>query len=300
MKKTLPHTSQGTVMTLAIFCLFASCLTTIHIPTANAITSGKYDVPNKPSGILVLTVQNEKGEQKIPLSLDKMLFNLIPHYDQNGNFKSLTMKLKPDLGKIYQQVGYQSKSEKVAYVYPIFTQAAYENNGFYDYYKKKCDTSCITVPIPSSISGSYPSSIATAFALTLLNYSSINDIDIDKNPDILKKYDKIIILHNEYVTQKEFDAITHHPNVVYLFPNALYAKVNVDYQQGTITLIKGHGYPSANITNGFGWKNDNSKYEYDFQCDNWHFYPINHGKMLNCYPNYRVLYDASLLQAIKN
>jgi hypothetical protein len=279
--------------------LFSTC-SIISIHAANAVTPRKYDVPNKPSGTIVLTVQNEKGIQKIPLSLDKMLFNLISHYDQNGNFKSLTMKLKPDLGKIYQKVGYPSTSRKIAYMYPIFTQAAYDNNGFYDYYNKKCNTSCITIPIPSDIKGSYPSSIATAFALTLLNYSSINDIDIDKNPDILKKYDKIIILHNEYVTQKEFDAITHHPNVVYLFPNALYAKVNIDYQQGTITLIKGHGYPTANIKNGFGWKNDNSKYEYDFQCNHWNFYSVNNGKMLNCYPDYRVLYDVSLLQAIKN
>ncbi|KFI21105.1 hypothetical protein HW44_17400, partial [Nitrosococcus oceani] len=131
--------------------------------------------------------------------------------------------------------------------------------GFYDYYNKKCDTSCLTVSIPKKISGSYSSSITAAFALTLLNYSSINDIDVDKNPDMLKKYDKVIVLHNEYVTQREFDAITHHPNVVYLFPNALYAKVNTDYKKSTITLAKGHGYPDKNTRNGFGWKNDNSK-----------------------------------------
>lgn len=274
--------------------------TLVSTHTANALTSVKYDIPVKPSDVLDILVKTNNGEQKLSLPVNKLLFNVIPHYDQDGKFRSFTMKLKPELNQVYQKVGYSHMSEKIAYVYPIFTQAAYSTKGFYDYYNKKCDTSCLTVQIPSKIRGSYSSSITTAFALTLLNYSSINDIDIDKNPDILKKYDKVIVLHNEYVTQKEFDAITHHPNVVYLFPNALYAKVNTDYHKGTITLVHGHGYPDKNITNGFGWNLDNSKYEYDVKCDNWQFHTIKNGRMLDCYPNYRVLYDESLLQAIKN
>ena len=279
--------------------LFSAC-STVSTHPANAATSGKYDIPSKPSDVLDILVKTTNGEQKLSLPVNKLLFNVIPHYDQDGKFRSITMKLKPELGQIYQKVGFPHKSEKTVYVYPVFTQAAYDTKGFYDYYNKKCDMSCLTVPIPNKIKGSYSSSITTAFALTLLNYSSINDIDIDKNPDILKKYDKVIVLHNEYVTQKEFDAITHHPNVVYLFPNALYAKVNTDYQKGTITLVRGHGYPDKNITNGFGWNLDNSKNEYDFKCDSWQFHPVKNGKMLDCYPNYRVLYDVSLLQAIKN
>ena len=283
-----------------LFLLVLFSASTVLTHSASAATHGNNNIPSNPSDTLDVLVKTNKGEQKLSLPVNKLLFNVIPHYDQNGIFKSLTMKLKPELGQLYQNVGYPHKSEKTAYVYPIFTQAAYGAKGFYDYYNKKCDSSCLTVPIPNKIKGSYSSSITTAFALTLLNYSSINDIDIDKNPDILKKYDKLIILHNEYVTQKEFDAITHHPNVVYLFPNALYAKVNTDYQKGTITLVRGHGYPDKNTTNGFGWNLDNSKYEYDFKCDSWQFHPVNNGKMLDCYPNYRVLYDKSLLQAIKN
>jgi len=278
--------------------LFSACsIASTH--AASAVTSGNYNLPSKPSDILNILVKTNKGEQELSLPVNKLLFNVIPHYDNDGKVRSFTMKLKPELEQTYQNVGYSHKTVKTAYVYPVFTQAAYGAKGFYDYYNKKCDTTCLTVPIPNRISGSYSSSITAAFALTLLNYTSINDIDIDKNPDILKKYDKVIILHSEYVTQKEFDAITHHPNVVYLFPNALYAKVNTDYNKGTITLVKGHGYPDKNTTNGFGWNNDNSKYEYDFKCDAWKFYPVKNGKMLDCYPNYRVLYDKSLLQAIK-
>ena len=97
----------------------------------------------------------------------------------------------------------------------------------------------------------------------LLGYEFVNDIDIDKNPDILKKYDKVIMLHSEYVTKKEFGAVTAHPKVVYLYPNTLYAEITTDYSKNTITLIRGHGYPTPDIGNGFGWKFDNTNYEYD-------------------------------------
>ena len=76
-------------------------------------------------------------------------------------------------------------------------------------------------------------------ALSLLGYSSITDIEIDKDPSILQQFDKVIMLHNEYVTRAMFDAITSHPNVIYLYPNALYAEIEVDYIDETITLIRG-------------------------------------------------------------
>lgn len=138
-----------------------------------------------------------------------------------------------------------------------------------------------------------------ASMLYFLNYTDLTDVDVDKDPSILKKYDKVILLHNEYVTQKEFNAITKHKNVVYLYPNALYALVKSDYKTNTITLQKGHGYPTKDITNGFKWRYDNSKYEYDLQCDNWKFTSIPNGKMLNCNPDYRVFFDKNLLLEIK-
>jgi hypothetical protein len=158
----------------------------------------------------------------------------------------------------------------------------------------------LTVNIPPNLVATYVSGGASASALEILNYSYITDVDVDKNPSILKKYSKVILLHNEYVTSKEFNAILSHHNVVYLYPNALYAEVKVNYDKNAITLIKGHGYPNANIKNGFNWKFDNSKFEYDAQCDNWRFQKIPNGKMLSCYPDFRILYDISLLKAIKS
>lgn len=133
----------------------------------------------------------------------------------------------------------------------------------------------------------------------LLGYPYVTDLDVAKNPDILKKYDKIILLHNEYVTQEEFDAITNHPNVIYLYPNALYAKIAIDYDTESISLIRGHGYPNGE-SNGFDWKFDNTHpFEYDTKCKDWEFYEIDNRYMLNCYPELIIEEKIDIIYAIK-
>ena len=121
-----------------------------------------------------------------------------------------------------------------------------------------------------------------------------------KNSDILLSYNSVIILHNEYVTKKMFDAITSHPNVVFLYPNSLYAEISVNYEDNTISLIKGHGYPESSIINGFDWEFENTHpYEFDTKCNNWDFYTITNGVMLNCYPEQKIWNDELLLKKLK-
>ena len=132
----------------------------------------------------------------------------------------------------------------------------------------------------------YTSSGKAHQALTLLGYDFITDIEIDKNPGILQQFDKVIMLHNEYVTRAMFDAITSHPNVIYLYPNALYAEIEVNYVDETITLIRGHNYPEQEIANGFDWQFDNTHpYEYDNDLFGYGILQ-NYGWawMTNCYP----------------
>lgn len=282
-----------------LLVLILGLVVTILFVSSNAYAIN-YALPNNGA---VLTVQsNSEGKiQKLSIPSNKLLFQITPHFASDGKtVKTMNIKLRQDMLNVYKTIAFPTKSTNVVIVYPGFTEAAYSSHGFYDYYNKKCDTSCLTVQLPSNVNGTYSSSIAGALVLRLLNYSYIYDTDIAKNPDILKKYSKVIILHNEYVTKKEFDAITSHPNVVYLYPNSLYAQVKYNDTKNTIALVKGHGYPTSDIQNGFGWKYDNSKYEYNVKCDNWSFSKTNNGEMLNCYPEYRMLYDLSLLQAIKN
>lgn len=188
-------------------------------------------------------------------------------------------------------------TKKTIVIIPVLTSSAYSENGFYAHYRGECKD-CLTVKIRDDIHTLMDSSNGVK-VLQSLGYHTITDIDIDKNPHILEQYDKVIVLHNEYVTQREFDAITGHKHVMYLYPNSLYARVTVNYWNDTVTLVRGHGYPDSTIRNGFDWKSDNSKFEYDRECKDWSFYEISNGMMLDCYPEGRLDYDLFLLQAIK-
>ena len=77
-------------------------------------------------------------------------------------------------------------------------------------------------------------------------------------------------------------------------------EINVNYDEEVISLVQGHEYPSSKIKNGFGWEFDNTHpYEVNTKCDNWEFYEIDNGVMLNCYPENIIFQDVELLKAIK-
>jgi len=223
--------------------------------------------------------------------------------DGNQVWESLLLGLNPNKMDMYNEVAVWNDPQKTVIVYPYFTFAAYNEPGFYTYYRGECDD-CTTTKFaqPTPL---YTSSGMGHQALTLLGYTSITDVEIDKNPGILQQFDKVIMLHNEYVTRVMFDAITNHPNVVYLYPNALYAEIEVDYIDETITLIRGHNYPEPEISNGFDWEFDNTHpYEYDSLCADMKFYQIENGWMTNCYPENFFLRDHqglfNLLKTIKD
>ena len=106
--------------------------------------------------------------------------------------------------------------------------------------------------------GAYAEGHTAYQVLKILGYDFITDVDIDKNPQIISNYDRVILLHNEYATQNMFDAITSHPNVVYLYPGALSIKTNADYVAEQLLLVRGNGYPDASVGNGFDWEYDHS------------------------------------------
>jgi len=198
----------------------------------------------------------------------------------------------------YNELKYD-ESQKTVIVFPTFTGIAYQENGFYDYYKGNCDESCITLEIPEETLFTHIGFNAF-FLLTYLDYPSITDIELDQNPQILQDYDKVILLHNEYVTKNEFNAIINHPKVVYLFPNALYAEIMYDKKNNSFTLIRGHNYPEHEIVNGFDWMYDNTHpYEFDQICSDWNFYEIPNGIMLNCYPQNTILNNLDMVKKIK-
>ena len=218
-------------------------------------------------------------------------------------WRSLSLALNPNKMDMYNEVAVWNDPQKTVVVYPFLTFSAYNEPGFYDYYSGECDD-CTTTKItqPTVL---YTSSGIGHQALTILGYPSMPDIEIDKNPSILQQFDKVIMLHSEYVTRTMFDAITNHPNVLYLYPNALYAEIEVNYMDETITLIRGHNYPEPGITNGFDWEFDNTHpYEFDSVCLDMEIYKIENGWMTNCYPENLFLQNTEqlfkLLKLIKD
>ena len=267
----------------------------------------------------ILGIDNEKILGKVPIEdvmfspawiveSDKMVFvssAFFEVYGQNGNclidskdglskWLSTTLGLNPNKMDRYNEVALWNDPQNAVVVYPYFTYAAYQPQGFYDYYRGDCDD-CTTAKFVQPTS-EYTSSGKAHQALTLLGYFSITDVEIDKDPSILQQFDKVIMLHNEYVTRPMFDAITSHPNVIYLYPNALYAEIEVNYIDETITLIRGHNYPEEEISNGFDWPFDNTHpYEYDETCLDMEFYKVRDGWMTTCYPENLFLVDTEQL-----
>ena len=163
----------------------------------------------------------------------------------NQVWQSLALGLNPNKLDIYNEVAVWNDTQKTVVVYPYFTAVAYTEPGFYTYYRGECDDCTTTKFAPPTVL--YTSSGIGHQALTLLGYPTITDADIDRNPSILQQFDKVIMLHNEYVTRTVFDAVTNHPKVIYLYPNALYAEIEVNYLDETMTLIRGHNYPEPEI-----------------------------------------------------
>lgn len=215
--------------------------------------------------------------------------------------KTQQFELKPNMEDLYKDIALWDDPQNTIVIIPSITISAYGQSGFYAYYSGVCDERCLTTDIFYDEHISYAGSQNAIKVLKLLGYETISDIEISKSPETIMEYDKVILLHNEYVTKEMFDAIIKHPKVLYLYPNALYAEVSIDYDKETISLIRGHNYPEPEIKNGFNWEYENTHpFEFDNECLKWEFYENNNGLMLNCYPELIIHSDKKLLQFIKD
>lgn len=208
------------------------------------------------------------------------------------------IELRSDLMDEYDLL---SAPDNAVVIYPTFTSAAYSEPGFYTFFRGECDESCITDLSFENPTLHFTSGSISTQLLYLLGYDFLTDETVDKNPEILKNYDKIILFHNEYVTKKMFDAISTHPNIIYLFPNTLYAEIDVNHDDKTMTLIRGHNYPEFEIANGFDYEIEQRfhDYEYDTDCFDWEFIEFENGFALNCYPDLMIHTDLNIALKIK-
>jgi len=183
-------------------------------------------------------------------------------------------------------------------IYPILTQSAYQWGGIHHFYLGRCDT-CDVVKIDEYYDPIFSVGAKSFRILEFLGYDVLDDVDIDMNPNILKKYDSVILLHNEFVTENEFLALTSHPNVIHLYPGAFNSKIIINYFDDTMILERGPAYPQSDIKSGFDWEFDNSDITDDTTCENWDFYKIDNGYMLNCTPEFLIQNNDEFLKQLK-
>ncbi len=200
--------------------------------------------------------------------------------------------------RYFEQYEELSAPVKTVVVYPILTQTAYSWGGIHDFYSGYCKT-CTAVKIEEFYDPIFSVGSKSFRILEFLGYDVIDDIDIDKDPKILNKYNSVVLLHNEFVTQNEFLAITSHPNVVYLYPGSFNSKVKINYESKSMVLERGPSFPQSDIKSGFDWKHDNSDISDNISCDSWEFYKIDNGYMLNCTPEYLIQDSDELLRELK-
>tara|TARA_B110000014_G_scaffold72129_1_gene49202 strand:- start:78 stop:2699 length:2622 start_codon:yes stop_codon:yes gene_type:complete len=230
------------------------------------------------------------------INADESLFKNLP---SNFNINDIP----PELNEIYLQI--TNNDEKTIVIFPTISLHAYSEQCIWDYYEPMTDD-CKIIQLNNNIVNNYldieiwPTEFVQSFSghllwntnfyafqiLQNLNYEILSDLEIEINPNILEEYDKVIVLHNKYVTKKIFDAITNHPKVIYLYPGSLSEEVEINFNKNFITVLSPIKYPEEKIyRNDFLWEFDNSHKEFE-DCtviNEPKFEIISNGIMTNCY-----------------
>ena len=198
---------------------------------------------------------------------------------------SLFSSSQTQLSKLNYGVSIQNINKlKIGLVKPIFTDAAY-NNRFYVFYAKHA-----FLPLGVNITKdlyllnskvlelsnkdihnvsalSHPSNVINGLSNHPTPAKLINDIDVDKgkifdNRYRLNLYDILILGHQEYVTQKEYDNLKQFVSnggmLILLDSNVFYAEVNYFDNNNTISLVKGHDWAYNGKT---AWKSVNERWK---------------------------------------
>jgi hypothetical protein len=176
----------------------------------------------------------------------------------------------------------------IAIIKPTFTAAAYSNS-FYKFYtlfmhtppgkNVTTDLNLLSSKIPKQLTPT--SSVFTMLFLPyhlkkLLpqsNIDSLTDADVDgssgpsdifvKN-ELDNKYEVLILGHQEYVTQKEYDNlkrfVANGGTLIALDGDLFHAEVKYDKRTQTVSLVEGHGWT---FNGKSAWKSVNQRWKKD-------------------------------------
>ncbi len=177
------------------------------------------------------------------------------------------------------------KGTDIALIKPTFTAAAYDN-AFYFFYPKYVNTlkgTNVTTDLNLLSNQVANRTMTSAFAMLDLlqnihwvtpdsNVTVLADEDADAGNIFLQNgsnaYDVVILGHQEYVTQQEYDNlkqfVANGGIMIILDGNVFYAQVDYDANAETVRLVKGHGWAynerSAWKSIGERWANETAQW----------------------------------------
>jgi len=283
------------VMIMIIFVLFTFLFTNsifaISEVQATANSSHKYPVTT----ILDSMTNNSAPNRSSmfvgsPLSITKELRNTNESIPIPGNEGQATDKNDYVFSENKSEIstpgnnshtGEFGKKVKIALVMPTFTAAAYDKS-FYLFYNKYINvTTGVNVTTDLNLLSSKvtkePSSSASGFAMLYLlgnlkwispesHIGFLGDQDIDRGSIFRSNgsniYDVIILGHQEYVSQKEYENfkqfVSNGGTMIILDGNVFYAEVKYDSNKDTITLVKGHSWA---FNGKSAWRSVNERWQ---------------------------------------
>jgi hypothetical protein len=177
------------------------------------------------------------------------------------------------------------RSTDIALIRPMFTAAAYDN-AFYIFYPKYTSTpkgTNVTTDLDLLSNQVTNQTTTSAFAMLDLlqsihwltpesNVTVLADQDADSGGIFLQNgsnaYDVVILGHQEYVTQQEYDNlkrfVANGGTMIILDGNVFYAQVDYNENTEIVRLVKGHGWAynekSAWKSIGERWANETAQW----------------------------------------
>jgi hypothetical protein len=230
---------------------------------------------NKQSALSIVGSMRESGH--------KLISTNRPPLNANSTYYTFTKNRSevstPETNSHTNEFG---KGTRIGLANPTFTSAAY-NNSFYVFYEKHSNTpygvnvtsdldllSSRVINNKQELSSSISSMIYLLKNIRWLtskpNITLLTDADVDRgtifeknnggnsvggdnsstSSNYVNAYDVIILGHQEYVTQKEYDNlrkfVRNGGTMIILDGNVFYAEVRYDRNTQTVTLVKGHSW----------------------------------------------------------
>jgi N,N-dimethylformamidase beta subunit-like protein len=279
----LKNLLSSTAHTIAIFTTVMILMATAVATTTTTLTS---------SWAILLNNNNNNIAHKIPGNYitkvshksDRVVARSENNNNDNIKLKSSVSTKKKFTPKLAGRGGDTVKKFNIALIKPTFTAAAYDNS-FYKFYilfshipavtNVTTHLNLLSNKVPKQLT---PSSSALSMSFLshhlklLLPKSTIgvlNDADVDRGSIFLEngiinnnKYDVLIIGHQEYVTQREYDNlkqfVANGGTLIVLDGNVFYAQVRYDRNTDFVTLVKGHGWT---FNGKSAWKSVNERWK---------------------------------------